>query len=104
MWFQLFTLARILEGAWEYTHPVYMCFMDLEEAYPRVPREKLLRTIQSLYSQSESCVRVHDSKSVSFLVGVGLRQGCALSPMLFVIFMDRISRRSRSGEGLRSVV
>ena len=30
---QLFTLARILEGVWEYAHPVYMCFVDLEKAY-----------------------------------------------------------------------
>ena len=36
-----------------------------------------------------------------FQVGVGLRQGCALSPILFVIYMDRISRRSRGVEGLQ---
>uniref|UniRef100_A0A8C5A4J3 ribonuclease H n=1 Tax=Gadus morhua TaxID=8049 RepID=A0A8C5A4J3_GADMO len=111
---QLFTPARILEGAWEYAHPVYMCFVDLEKVYDWVPREKLwevlreygvrgsiLRAIQSLYSQSESCVRVLGSQSVSFSVGAGLRQGCALSPILFVIYMDRISRRSRGGEGLQ---
>ena len=34
-------------------------------------------------------------------MGVGLRQGCALSPILFVIFMDRISRRSQGGVGVR---
>ena len=57
--------------------------------------------IQSLYTQSESCVRVLGSKSDSFPVGVGLRQGCALSPILFVIFMDRISRCSHGGEVLQ---
>ena len=34
-------------------------------------------------------------------MGVGLLQGCALSPILFVICMDRISRHSRGGEGLQ---
>ena len=34
---QLFTLAGILEGAWEYAYLVYMCFVDLEKAYNRVP-------------------------------------------------------------------
>ena len=28
-------------------------------------------------------------------------QECALSPILFVIFLDRISRRSRGGGGIR---
>ena len=64
-------------------------------------RGSLLGAIQSLYTQSERCIWVLGSKSDSFPVGVGLRQGCALSPILFVIFMDRISRRSRGGEGLQ---
>uniref|UniRef100_A0AAQ4PNU2 Reverse transcriptase domain-containing protein n=1 Tax=Gasterosteus aculeatus aculeatus TaxID=481459 RepID=A0AAQ4PNU2_GASAC len=111
---QLFTLSRIIDGAWEYAHPVSMCFHDLEKAYDRVPREKLwevlreygvrgslLGAIRSLYAQSESCVRVLGSKSKAFPVGVGLRQGCALSPILFVVFMDRISRCSRGEEGLQ---
>ena len=33
---QLFTLGRILEVAWEYAQPVYMCFVDLEKAFDRV--------------------------------------------------------------------
>ena len=107
---QLFTLSRILEGAWEFAQPVYMCFVDLEKAYDRVPRDVLWRVlweygvrgallgaVRSLYSQSESCVRVFGTKSDMFPVRVGLRQGCALSPILFVIFMDRISRRSQAG-------
>ena len=107
---QLFTLTRILEGAWEYAHPVYMSFVDLEMVYDRVPPEKLweygvrrslLRAIQALYSKSKSCVCILNSKSDSFLVGVGLHQGCALSATLFVTFMDRIPRRSHGGEGLQ---
>ena len=36
---QLFTLAGVLEGAWEY--PVHMCFVDLKKAYDWVSREVL---------------------------------------------------------------
>ena len=80
--------------------------MDSEKAYDRVPwgtlwavlqgygvLEPLLQAIQSLYNCSESCVHILDSKSDLFSVGVGLR--CLLSPILFVIFLDRISRRSQ---------
>uniref|UniRef100_A0A8C6WRQ5 Reverse transcriptase domain-containing protein n=1 Tax=Neogobius melanostomus TaxID=47308 RepID=A0A8C6WRQ5_9GOBI len=38
-------------------------------------------------------------KSDLFPVRVGLRQGCPLSPVLFITFMDRISRRSQGPEG-----
>lgn len=34
---QLFTLTRVLEGAWEISQPVYMYFVDLEKAYSHVP-------------------------------------------------------------------
>uniref|UniRef100_A0A8C6M4A0 Reverse transcriptase domain-containing protein n=1 Tax=Nothobranchius furzeri TaxID=105023 RepID=A0A8C6M4A0_NOTFU len=108
---QLYTLARVMEGAWEFAQPIHMCFVDLEKAYDRVPRGTLwgtlqeygvggflLRAIQSLYQRSVSLVRIAGSKSDLFPVRVGLRQGCPLSPVLFITFMDRISRRSRGVE------
>ena len=79
----------------------------MEKAYDRVPRDllwsvlkeygisgRLLAAIRSLYNNCKSHVRINGSKSDSFGVRVGLRQGCVLSPLLFIIFMDRISRRS----------
>lgn len=49
--------------------------------------------ILSLYKQSESCVCILGTKS-STLKMCGLHQGCPLSPVLFVTFMDRILRHS----------
>ena len=44
----------------------------------------VLRAIQSLYNQSGSCVCTLSTKSNTFSVGIGLSQGCALSPIWFV--------------------
>ncbi|GAA6082711.1 uncharacterized protein LOC111191400, partial [Tachysurus ichikawai] len=110
----LYTLARLLEGSWEFAQPVHMCFVDLEKAFDCVPRGDLwgvlweygvrgplLRAVRSLYDRSRSLVRIAGSKSDLFPVHVGLRQGCPLSPVLFITYMDRISRRSLGPEGVR---
>ncbi|KAK3528573.1 hypothetical protein QTP70_003741 [Hemibagrus guttatus] len=111
---QLYTFHRVLEGSWEFAQPVHMCFVDLEKAFDRVlcgilwevlweygVRGPLLRAVLSLYNQSRSLVRIASCKSDLFPVHVGLRQGCPLSPVLFIVFMDRISRRSQGLEGVQ---
>ncbi|KAK3506058.1 hypothetical protein QTP70_002984 [Hemibagrus guttatus] len=111
---QLYTLHRVLEGSWEFAQPVHMCFVDLEKAFDHVPRGilwevlweygvrgPLLRAVRSLYNRSRSLVRIASCKSDLFPVHVGLRQGCPLSPVLFMVFMDRISRRSQGLKGVR---
>ena len=111
---QLYTLTRVLEGAWEFAQPVHICFVDLEKAFDRVPRGvlwgvlrgygvlgPLLQAVQSLYKRSESLIRIAGCKSDLFSVGVGLHQGCPLSPIMFIMVMDRISWRSQGAEGFR---
>ncbi|KAK3536250.1 hypothetical protein QTP86_000153 [Hemibagrus guttatus] len=99
---QLYTLHRVLEGSWEFAQPVHMCFVDLEKAFDCVPRGILWEVLwESLYNRSRSLVRIASCKSDLFPVHVVLRQGCPLSPVLFIVFMDRISRRSQGLEGVR---
>ncbi|KAK0135463.1 LINE-1 retrotransposable element ORF2 protein [Merluccius polli] len=91
-----------------------MCFVDLEKAFDRVPQgalwgvpreygvsDPLIRAVRSLYDRCQSLVRIGGNKSELFPVRVGLCHGCPLSPILFIIFMDRISRRSQGVEGVR---
>ncbi|CAM4686377.1 unnamed protein product [Leuciscus chuanchicus] len=66
-----------------------------------ITRDSHFEAVRSLYDRSRSLVRIAGSKSDFFPVHVGLRQGCPLSPVLFIIFMDRISRRSQRPEGVR---
>jgi len=90
-----------------------MCFVDLEKAYDSVPRGILWGVLWEYgapghwYKPFTPCttkvraVSILSTKSSTFSVGVGLRQGCPLSPILFVIFMERISRHNRGEESVR---
>ena len=108
---QIFTLKQIFEKSWEYGKDLFTCFVDLEKAYDRVPRDKLwkvlqeygvdgqlLRAIKSFYCRPEVCVRVNGKQSKPFHVGVGLRQGCVLSPLLFIVYMNWIDKCSQADE------
>ena len=97
----IFTIKIIMEKAWEWDVDQYMAFLDLEKAFDRIPRNKLwkvleeeeygvsrklLKAITSLYDTCES--KVQNGKW--FQVNCGVRQGSALSPLLFIIYMDKI--------------
>ena len=57
---------------------------------------QLLNAIKSLYMHSEVCVRVNSATTKPFRLSVGLRQSCSFSPILFLIYMDRIVKKSKS--------
>ena len=89
---------------------LYMAFVDLEKAFGRVPRdviwwamrkqgidEWLVRLVQSMYKDVRSRVRVGDGYSEEFRVGVGVHQGSVLSPLLFIIVLEALSREFRTG-------
>ena len=89
---------------------LYFAFVDLEKAFDRVPRkvlwwamrslgidEWIVRLVQAMYSNARSRVRVGDSYSEEFEVTVGVHQGSVLSPLLFIIVLEALSRDFRVG-------
>ena len=89
---------------------LYYAFVDLEKAFDRVPREVtrwalrksgveewLVSAVMAMYDEALTVVRTSDGDSDSFEVKVGLHQGSVLSPLLFVIVMDVVSRVVRGG-------
>ena len=59
---------------------------------------QLLRALKSFYCIPEVCVRVNGKQSKSFHVGVGLRHGCVLPPLLFIVYMNWIDKCSQADE------
>ncbi|VDP06436.1 unnamed protein product [Heligmosomoides polygyrus] len=85
--------------------PVHIAFLDFEEAFDRVPREltwhalrlhsvpeELIEWVRLLYSCPKSRVQAAAGTSMEFPISVGVHQGSALSPLLFVVVMDAITR------------
>ena len=60
--------------------------------------DPLIGAVRSLYDRCQSLVHIASSKSDVFPVRVGLHQGCPLSPILFIIFMDRNVEGVRFGD------
>ena len=79
-----------------------MCFIDLEKAFDRVPGQKLfqvlsdyvIEAITGIYIGNKAAVRIDGEMSEAFEVEEGVRQGCCLSPLLLIIFMDKIIRQA----------
>ena len=81
---------------------------DLEKAFDKVPREVirwamlklgveewLVSAVMSMYTGVKTVVRTFYCNSSGNEVKVGMHQGSALSPLLFVIVMEAISREFR---------
>ncbi len=59
--------------------------------------EWLVDTVMCMYTDAQTVVRTEDGDSEWFDVLVGLHQGSALSPLLFIIVMGVISREIKDG-------
>ena len=94
--------------------PTYCCFVDIQKAYDRVWREglwkrlyecgisgKMWRVIKNIYERVESCVLIDEIMTEFFVVDIGVRQGCNLSPLLFALFINGLAEEIKKlGKGI----
>ena len=59
--------------------------------------EWIVRLVQAMYRNARSRVRVGSEYSEEFEVGVRVHQGSVLSPLLFIIVLEALSRDFRVG-------
>ena len=104
----IFTIRQISEKTLRYNKEVHICFVDLQKAFDSISRKELwkalkeynvdrelIAAIRSFYHNPESEVQIAGKTSSKFKIKTGVRQGCILSPLLFIILMDSISRKCK---------
>ena len=106
----IFIVRQIQERYLEKKKDLWMAFVDLEKAFDRVPREVvwwalrslgveewLVTVIRAMYEGVTTAVRMKDGESDSFEVKVGVHQGSVLSPLLFIIVLEALSKEFLCG-------
>lgn len=102
----LFILTSAIEISNQQKKGCFMIFLDATKAYDKVDRDKLwhilqnmeipsgiLATLKALYSNNFVKLKwgKHESQSIS--TTVGLKQGCPLSPILFILYIAELEKR-----------
>ena len=89
---------------------LYMCFVDLEKAFDRVPRKVMeqamgkkkvpgvmVKAVMSLYIGAKTKVKVGSGLSTELSVNVGVYHGSTLLPLPFAIVVDAVTETVRDG-------
>ena len=81
-----------------------LAFVDLEKAFDTAPRKMAM--VKAMYENTKARVVpvVGLGMSNEFQVNIGLRQGSALSPLLFILVMELISRKISTTDALRKIM
>lgn len=113
----LFTITQCIEVARKEERSLLCCFLDIAKAYDSVPHDVLilyleelglphqwLTLIRWLYSGNTVKTELNGAKSEEVTVTRGLRQGCPLSPLLYILYVSGLERRLvQSGIGFSLV-
>ena len=111
----MFSLRQLVEKRLEKQGHMALAFVDLEKAFDTAPRKMAMATlrwvgapasevkmVKAMYENTKARVVVGSGMSNEFQVNIGLRQGSALSPLLFILVMELISRKVSTTDALSS--
>ena len=108
---QIFILRNILEQANEWNATLYIHFVDFEKAFDSVHRvslwtimkkygipQKLIQMVKTLYQDFQCAVIDENETTDCFPVRTGVKQGCCMSGLLFLLIIDWVMRQTVEGE------
>ena len=106
----IFIIRQLQEKFLDKKKELWIAFVDLEKAFDRVPREVLwwalrklgvdewmINVVKAMYDGSTTAVKLQGGESKEFEVQVGVHQGSVLSPLLFIIVLEALSKEFRGG-------
>jgi hypothetical protein len=106
----IFLIRQLMKRCREQKKDMHVIFIDLEKAYDKVPRNviwwalqkhkvstKYIALVKDIYDNVVTSVRTSDGNTNDFLINIGLYQGSALSPFLFALVMDEVTRDIQGG-------
>jgi hypothetical protein len=101
----IFLIRQVMERYKKHKKNLHMFFIDLEKAYDKTPRNliwwaldkhkvptKYVTLINDMYDNVVTSVRTTDGDTYVFPINIGLHQGSALSPYLFDLVIDEVTR------------
>ena len=104
---QITTLRIIIEQSQEWNCPLYINFIDYQKAFDSLDRnslwkimahygipQKVIRLVRSMYENAGGNILHNGKLSTFFEILTGVRQGCLLSPFLFLLSIDWIMKTS----------
>ena len=108
---QIATLRIIVEQTIEWSSPLYLLFVDFEKAFNSLDREAMWRILRhygipnkiinmlKVQYQGFTCqVLLGGTMTEPIEVRTGVRQGCLLSLLLFLVVLDWVSMNAYEGK------
>lgn len=102
-------LKKVIDKGVKNKKKVNACFVDLTVAFHKVNRKKLwkilekagineglIKEIRELFEETKCEIRVNGTKAREFWTKKGLKQGCPLSGLLFIIYMAETGKNMRN--------
>ena len=97
----------ITQKAREFQKNIYFCLIDYVKAFDGVDHNKLWKILKemgipdhltcllrNLYARQEATIGTGHGTTDWFQIGIGVRQGCILSPCLFNLYAEYIMRNA----------
>jgi hypothetical protein len=108
----IFVIRQLADMALEFNRPIFFCFIDIEKAFDKICRKHVLNIlehqgvspgiislIQDIQTRNYARIKVEGQVEGKIPVNQGIRQGDSLSPLLFNIVINEITKDLRDLRG-----